>query len=91
MTTKNTSFIVRGIKTGTGTACEKETQVLNVVFREQAMKLCPRDFLYAVDDRWDGRRYVARPPRGGAGAAVVKVSVSVSMGCSVPGATTCWV
>jgi hypothetical protein len=48
MTTKNTNFIVSGIRTGTCIACDKETQVFAVVFRDQAMNLCPRDFFKQV-------------------------------------------
>jgi hypothetical protein len=48
MTTKNASFIVNGIRTGKCIACDKETQVFEVVFREHAMHLCPRDFFKQV-------------------------------------------
>jgi hypothetical protein len=48
MMTRNGSFIVSGIKTGTCIACDNETQVFEVVFREQAMNLCPRDFFKQV-------------------------------------------
>ncbi|HEY7120574.1 MAG TPA: hypothetical protein VH475_28580 [Tepidisphaeraceae bacterium] len=42
MVTKTSAFIVTGI-TGTCIACDKETQVFEVVFREQTMHLCPHD------------------------------------------------
>jgi hypothetical protein len=43
-TAKPLEFVVTGIKTGKCIACEKETRVFEVVFREQAMTLCQQDF-----------------------------------------------
>jgi hypothetical protein len=47
-TPESVSFTVTGIKAGTCVACEKETQVFDVLFRQQAMALCPQDFFKQV-------------------------------------------
>ena len=45
---ESNTFLVSGVRTGTCIACDKETQVFDVVFRQQAMTLCPRDFFKQV-------------------------------------------
>lgn len=47
-THESVSFTVTGIGAGTSIACEKQTQVFDVVFRQQAMALCPLDFFKQV-------------------------------------------
>lgn len=45
---KPNAFVVTAVRTGTCIACEKETQVFDVVHQQQAMALCPKDFFKQV-------------------------------------------
>jgi hypothetical protein len=45
---KPDAFVVTGIKTSTCIACQKETDVFEILFQGRTILLCPRDFFKQV-------------------------------------------